>query len=437
MNVNAIPDLNDIPRAYTAVAQWMGCALVILGMHKKINWSRFFVTGFVVLLWQIIFMSTTDDVLVVLWIPCMMLAAVNMYFFLCTCCDDTPLTVGYYCAYAFLWAEFTASLEWQLYCYFATPAQETSSCLSVVAMLAIDSVVFAVSWEINNRIYRKEKLDVSKYELITEVLITLIVFAFSNLSYLFPDTPFSAQIVHDIFWTRTLVDLCGIIILYTCHMLRREQRMEHEVSAIRMVLESQYQQYQQYKESLDVIQYKYHDIKHQIQGLRAETNMEAREKWLDDLERGLAAYEWTVKTGNKVLDTLLTGKSMYCHQHDITLTCVVDGKLLDFINSMDLCSLFGNALDNAIESVSKLKNPEERLIHVSVSAQKGFVLILVENYCEQSPKFVQGLPATTKKDTGNHGFGIKSMQYTAKKYDGAVTVEYKKNWFELKILLPR
>lgn len=430
-------NLVDIPRIYTAIAEWMGCMLAIALMPKRYLGKKLVGICIAALVVQCIVLEVTGDVPIYFWVPAMMLAIALMYLFLYICLDVNKIRVGYSCAHAFIWAEFTASLEWQMYCYFVSNYAMYSIFMRVVILVCIYGLVFIFVYLLNRKFFGGRLLDTSKYELLSAVLITGLAFGFSNMSFLFPDTPFSAQIVSDIFWTRTLVDLCGLIIMYSYHMQRREFRMEQELESIRQTLQLQYVQYKQYAESIEVINYKYHDLKHQIQGLRAETNLEAREKWLEELESDLITYEGSVKTGNSVLDTLLTGKNMYCIKHGINLTCVVDGKCLDFMSSMDLCSVFGNALDNAIESVRQLLNREERLIHLNASIKKGFVLILCENYCKERPNFEKGLPTTTKQDSQNHGFGLKSIRYTIQKYEGTMTVDYSKNWFRLKILLPK
>ena len=116
---------------------------------------------------------------------------------------------------------------------------------------------------------------------------------------------------------------------------------------------------------------------------------------------------------------------------------MADGALLNFMDVMDLSAVFGNALDNAIECEERIAEPEKRLIHVSVSAQRGFVLIRFENYCEDAPSFSEGLPVTTKEDRNYHGYGLKSIRYVAKKYGGTVTVRMEKQWFVLQLLFPR
>jgi len=88
-------------------------------------------------------------------------------------------------------------------------------------------------------------------------------------------------------------------------------------------------------------------------------------------------------TGQPVLDTLLTAKSLYCQQYHITMTCVADGHLLDFLETGEICTIVGTALDNATESVETEPDHEKRLIRVAVYAQNGFVMLRFENYCAQ------------------------------------------------------
>lgn len=142
---------------------------------------------------------------------------------------------------------------------------------------------------------------------------------------------------------------------------------QREADALRNMLHIQYENYKIRQESIDLINQKYHDLKHQIAVLRAVAKHNAV---LDNMEQEIKAYEAQNDTGNKVLDTVLTGKSLTCHTKNIQLTCVADGTALDFMDVMDISNLFGNALDNAIESTDKITDPERRLIHLNVARQK-------------------------------------------------------------------
>ena len=57
------------------------------------------------------------------------------------------------------------------------------------------------------------------------------------------------------------------------------------------------------KKSIELINYKYHDLKHQIAVLRSEADPGKREAFLDKMEADIKKYESQNKTGNKVLDT--------------------------------------------------------------------------------------------------------------------------------------
>lgn len=198
----------------------------------------------------------------------------------------------------------------------------------------------------------------------------------------------------------------------------------------------QYANYQVSRTSIDLINQKYHDLKHQIEFLKMEISEKDKIAYLNKMEKEIQQYEAENKTGNRILDTILTTKSLKCQEKNIQMTCVADGKALDFVNPMDICSIFGNALDNAITSAEKVENPERRLIHVTVSQEKSFLRIKIENSFQGVLKMKNQLPITTKEDRRYHGFGLKSMKEIAEKYKGSMTVSAKDGWFELRILIP-
>jgi sensor histidine kinase regulating citrate/malate metabolism len=153
-----------------------------------------------------------------------------------------------------------------------------------------------------------------------------------------------------------------------------------------------------------------------------------------------------MNTGNKVLDVILTTKSLQCQKKNITLNAMVDGDLLADIHVKDICSLFGNILDNAIEATQQVEDLEKRLITMSVHSRNQFIIIECENYSESANVRLRSsqkrrmfksnnLPRTTKKDNVKHGFGLKSINQVAEKYGGAMNCSYDDGWFKVKVLL--
>lgn len=431
----------DIPRFYTALAEWGACVIYICLIKKRFNNKITVALSTLFLVAQIALLVPTGDLPTVWWIPCMVAAALLMYLFIYTVGNVHSITAAYLCARAFLIAEFTASFQWQLDCYLnARVDVEHFVFAKIVMLVVIYTAIFVLVAFMEKPLMNPEYLNKITYkEFIAVIAIVAVAFTFSNLSFIWKNTPFSSGFRSDIFNIRTLFDLAGMTILYAYQSRVCELMAESEIVTMDSMLKSQYNQYRNYQESIDLINMKYHDLKHQIAGLRAETDIDKRTEWLYAMEDDIRGFESVTNTGNKVLDTIIAGKIMHGQKYDIKFTCVIDGKLLEFMHVTDICTIFGNAIDNAIENVVMIKDIEKRIIHVTVSAKNKFVLIQFQNYCEVKPnedKRGIRLFESSKADKRNHGFGLKSIQYTVDKYDGTMKAGMNKDWFELTILIP-
>lgn len=429
----------DIPRIITAIAEWCACICCILRCRRlRITGPKLWIVAAGFLIFQSVFLEATGSLPLVYWIPCMTAAVILMFLLIMTGCRVPFLTGVYYAARAFLLAEFAASLEWQLYSYCA----ERYPALGGIAgywlfLAAVYAAAFGVILRLDSG--RNEPADAMifrPWELAAPLLIVLTAFAMGNLSFVNSNNPFSGTMLLDIHNIRTLADLAGLAILYAYQVNRCELYAKQELGAIQNILRYQYSQYRQSRDSIDFINRRYHDLKNQIAALRAEQDPKKRTAYLDEMEEEFRAYEAQSDTGSPVLDTLLTGKNLYCAQNGIGLTCVADGSLLSFMDVMDICTIFGNLLDNAIECEMRIADREKRLIHLSVSASRGFLVIRCENYCLETPAFADGLPVTSKPDAQNHGYGLKSIRYSIEKYDGTMTLRNEDDWFRATIVFP-
>ena len=425
----------DIPRIYTALAEWSACLVYILMMKKRLKGIKLAATALAALALQSVFLVLTDGINIVLWIPCMILAVLLMYLFLYIGGDRNGINTGFWCVKAFVLAEFAAAAEWHIYSFF-WPENDTQVWIKILLLIIIYGVIFSLAWLLEKRFYPVQmQIQINKKELLSAIIIGITVFTISNISFISSNTPFSGRYSYEIRLMRMLIDLGGFVILYAQSIQISELRVRRELEALHNDLYSQYQQYQQMKESIEMINQKHHDFKHQIGLLRIMDSDEKRNAYLDEIENDIGFHEIRNRTGNHVLDTILAGKSLYCTRNNIKFTYVADGKLLSFMSTMDICSIFGNVLENAIESEEKIE-VKKRLIHLTVSAQKGFLLIRVENYFDGEIEFEGDIPRTNKKDKRNHGYGIKSIKHVAGKYNGTMTVSAVDKWFEVKILIP-
>lgn len=113
---------------------------------------------------------------------------------------------------------------------------------------------------------------------------------------------------------------------------------------------------------------------------------------INNIESELREYRPYFQTGNDVLNALLDSRRTLWNNNQVTITAVADGKMLEFMNVADICSMIGNALDNALESVCLIEDVDKRLIHIEIAGQRNFVMVVVENTCERRVTFENGLP---------------------------------------------
>ena len=207
--------------------------------------------------------------------------------------------------------------------------------------------------------------------------------------------------------------------------------MTTERDLLQKLLYQEAEQYHREKDAIDVINVKYHDLKHQLHILESQYGREQ----LKNMREAIDGYDTLMRTGNIALDTVLSMKSYNCLNKQIQLTCMADGKQLNRLSEADIYSLFGNMLDNAIEAVETLP-VEKRIISLHVFAQNGFVFIRCENYCGKAPQFQNGMPMTTKENKDYHGYGSHSLCLVAEKYKGLCTFNLKDDVFYTDIVLP-
>ena len=227
-----------------------------------------------------------------------------------------------------------------------------------------------------------------------------------------------------------------VTVLYLQSALFKKSAMKQEIEILNHLWHQQKAQYSLAKENIALINHKCHDLKHQMKAIQMMASSKERDHYLEEVRNSIQIYDSIVNTGNEVLDTALTEKSLYCEANAIKISCIADGSHLNFIDPIDLYAIFGNALDNAIDCVSKFKNKDIRMIDVLVRIEHKFLVIHVINPVQEKLEFDEELPISTKLNNGQHGFGLKSIRHIVQKYDGFLTVKVENNCFELKILIP-
>ena len=227
---------------------------------------------------------------------------------------------------------------------------------------------------------------------------------------------------------------CLMVLLLQFYVMSLKQSQTDLLITSQLLYNSE-EQYKQNKENIELINIKCHDLKHQIERFSQKGNFSQEES--KELESMIDIYDTNVKTGNDVLDLIIKEKSLLCQKKNIKLKCYADCSKLNFITETDLYNLFGNALDNSIEAVSKINDYDKRRINLIVKNMMSFVSINIENYFEgQIELDKHGIPKTTKNNVQYHGFGMKSIKMIINKYHGDLKIVTDDDIFSLCILFP-
>ncbi|MDO4274586.1 MAG: ATP-binding protein [Eubacteriales bacterium] len=340
----------------------------------------------------------------------------------------------YFSIRAFVFAEFLAAFGWYAFLEWWAPQFERQG--EIICLILVYGISAVILYKVERRCMEAADITISDASLTAVLILGICTYMAAGWKVVKYKADMFGAYGMALFGMRTLVNLSGLVMLEALHLQLCKSHAERERFALEAVLQNQKQQYQMTRECIDAINYKYHDLKHQI-GLWSQTaNNAYQQKYMLELQKKIELYGAEIHTGNGVLDTILSEKGILCQQKDIYMKSIVDGSILQMLELGDMCAIFGNALDNAIEYLEQVPEKEKRVLRLIVRQVHQFVIIQVENYCDSEYREGENLPDTTKKERLLHGYGLKSMKYTAEKYGGKMSVKTEDGWFKLKIILP-
>lgn len=191
-----------------------------------------------------------------------------------------------------------------------------------------------------------------------------------------------------------------------------------------------------YKEKFETeieIRKLYHDLKNYALYLENSKDKVAAKKLFEPIWK----YQNYVETGDEFLDLLISEKLNCANAKGIHTECFLRLPQKPIIQSIDICVIMGNALDNAIEGAENDKQEGNAYIEIRGKEVENFYLIQIENSTTNSVEVLDHeFILTSKSDKGMHGMGIASIKETLRKYSGQITIEWKDYRFILRILIP-
>lgn len=265
------------------------------------------------------------------------------------------------------------------------------------------------------------------------ILVFLFFFAFFAFTTVIPELNPIA---------RMLIIPVVLIISYIIARFLRISAEEKEHKRISELLEVQLENQVAYYQKINDIYAEFRAFQHDfrnhllcLRGLLAENEVQRACEYMDQIESISLAKKKTYDTGNIIVDALLNEKNEKALQHEAQI--VFTGYVPTAgITSADLCTIFANALDNAIEACEKDSSGEQKQISVHSDFQQGYFCLHIVNPVFEHVEIRNGNQVkTSKKDPRLHGFGVANIVKTAKKYSGDAVLSADDRQFTLEVSL--
>jgi hypothetical protein len=268
--------------------------------------------------------------------------------------------------------------------------------------------------------------------ILSNIVSLLLIFGNSLIS-----NPNKYSKVFAISLAMVLILSSSFIILTVIGKIIQDEKIKLEYELINERIKTNHKSYENVIEMHKKIRYIYHDLKNHIICIKNYDTKEEIISYINNLESEIIDFENFKNTGSKTLDIILGEKICISKKFNIEFEDNINISKLKFIQNIDICAIFANALDNAIEACINIENDEiEKRIEVKATYINGFAIIKFINTKDNNIKYIDNRIITSKDDNKIHGIGLASIKYLVSKYDGEVIVNYSDYEFILKIMIP-
>jgi len=234
--------------------------------------------------------------------------------------------------------------------------------------------------------------------------------------------------------------ILSMVLLFSVlfYRLSRQREMELEIAKLKQeqaeILERDYQALRRTYEGNAKL---YHDLHNHIEAIyQCLTQGDTKEavRYCEDLRTPVRQISQTIWTGDKALDYLISSKMALAGQEQVKTKVNIEYPHNTNIRSVDLTTILGNLLDNALEA-AKTAPEGLRFLNLTIRRINAMLIIKVENGYGDTPVQENGKLLTSKKDKAFHGWGLKSVQTAADRYDGTIRTDYKDHVFQSVVTL--
>lgn len=273
-----------------------------------------------------------------------------------------------------------------------------------------------------------------KLFLIIDIYIWELFFLIAALTTLFDAYPHAqiATLVAILIVVSMIISFIGFFLLISknmksIHYQNINKLVEHNIEEQL----NYYNRLSQYNDDLRKFKHDYQNLQIGLLAHLKEGNIDEAIKFLNDCNSMVSTSDVLYHTGSPVIDSLLFDKASQVKDKNITIN--FNGVFPENpMNNADLCAVFGNIIDNAIESCLKLPEASNKNIEIFLTKNRDYLFITCINPSPDNVEINDNSITTTKNNKKEHGIGLYSVKKILKKYDGHLSLSCKDNVFTTK-----
>lgn len=228
--------------------------------------------------------------------------------------------------------------------------------------------------------------------------------------------------------SQLLLSTISIVLLIATVFLFITYRHNIEVSNENIRIKSENEKLQIKKAHYDILERQNHqlmiyahDAKKHLSAIRSLSSSAEMDTYIGELQEQLGNYVRCCQSGNRILDVITNKYMVECEMLGISFNFDVKSCNLKQVEDIDLVSILGNLMDNALTAAEK---STEKFVSLETTTRNSYSVVIVSNSCDQAPNAAQTQLITTKAEKRLHGFGIDSVKKTLKKYKGDFNWDY-------------
>lgn len=231
--------------------------------------------------------------------------------------------------------------------------------------------------------------------------------------------------------------ILNIAVIYGIAYRKKAKYYKLQSESYKSQFDDEYNYFKEYKDNnKEIAKFRHDWNNHMIvmQQLFEQGKFEEAKKYFESFPVVKKSNSTKVLSGNETVDTILAAKAEIFTKHDVELK--INGSLsrLSTMESMDICILFSNLIDNALEAVAKVK--EKRYLHINVTESPNMLMIIFKNPTAQELLIEGDTIKSTKEDAMKHGIGLQNVAEIVEKYKGEYIIDTQDNEFIIKLVLP-